>query len=180
MDLELHYCQTLEIANLLCPSVPTQFPVRRLALELSLTASIHFGERSRALSSISRTHPRRHLLIGSLCRGTQRTALWRSLCATLRLPSASIWRMHLRCSSLSRPVRALSCIRRTGLLPRRTDCVLPIQKQLNSQFRPLRVSAEDYGRRRSRAVRAASASMHRDRERMHKCIYMRLHTSHRA
>lgn len=43
---------------------------RRLALKLSVTAGIHFGERSRTLSRGSQRHsPRRHLLIGVFMRG---------------------------------------------------------------------------------------------------------------
>jgi len=67
--------------------------------------------------------------------------------------------MHLRYATpFHGLVRALSCIRRTGSYE--AHRLSPIQKQLNSQFRPLRVSEKDYGRC-CRAVRAASASMRR-------------------
>ena len=87
--------------------------------------------------------------------------------------------MHLRYAApFHGLVRALSCIRRTGSYG--AHRLSPIQKQLNSQFRPLRVSGKDYGRC-CRAVRAASASMRGTDRAEDVCInaYMRLRTLHR-
>lgn len=174
----MYFFYLAEIASYRRDKPPSAISRRRLALKLSLTASIHFGERSRALSSITARHPRRHLLVGSLCAVAQRPPLtfFCARCVGYRARSfdGCTYAAQLPFTAL---VRALSCIRRTGSYE--THRLRPIQKQLNSQFRPLRVSEKDY-ERRCRAVRAASASLHRETAVVCINAYMHLCVSRRA
>lgn len=90
-----------------CPGTISR---RRLALKLSFNCQHPLRMNDLEHSRASWRHPRRHLLIGSLCAAAQRSPL---LCARIRWsPSAFVWQMHLRSAKLplNSSVHVLSCI----------------------------------------------------------------------